>query len=209
MCCKEIRFPLLDSSPLLSSEGKPFFKDDDALQARQLFAEALDEHHLTAETLPEITIYYASGERANKIAQVAQQQWKEALGVKVALQSNEAKVYFDQLKKHDYQLGIGSWYADFRDPISFLEIFKLKNNGTNNTQWENPDFIAFLDKSGRSANADDRNWHLKEAERVIIGEMPVVPLFYASYNYVKNPSVKGVYFSELGYLDFKNAYIEH
>lgn len=188
-------------------EGEPLFADHDRLKAHKLFREALDEQQLTVENFPPVTLYYASGERSHKIAQVAQQQWKEAFGITAALQSNEAKVYFDQLKKHDYQMGIGSWFADFRDPISFLEVFKLKDNGTNNTQWEHLDYVALLDNSSQTTGIQ-RNQLLKDAEALLIREMPVIPLFYASYNYVKSPSVKGVYFSELGYLDFKNAYLE-
>jgi oligopeptide transport system substrate-binding protein len=187
--------------------GQPFFEDDDLHLARRLFQEALEEQELTLQNFPPVTIFYSSGERSHKIAQVAQQQWQEAFGVTVALQSSEAKVYFDRLKNHDYQLGISSWFADFRDPISFLEIFKRKDNGTNNTQWESEQFIDLLNQSALASQPDERHKLLKHAERVIINEMPVIPLFYASYNYVKSPAVKGVYFSELGYLDFKNAYL--
>lgn len=189
-------------------DTKPHFNDHDAAKAKILFEEALEELHLSRNNFPEVVIYYATGERSNKIAQVAQQQWKDVLGITAALKSQEAKVYFDQLKKQDYQIGIGSWFADYRDPISFLEVFKLKNNGTNNTQWEHPAFIALLEKSGLAHKSEERNRHLKSAEKVIMEEMPVIPLFFASYNYLKKPQVKGVYFSELGYLDFKNASLE-
>lgn len=185
--------------------GQPLFEDENLHLARRLFQEALEEQSLTVDKLPQISISYLSNERAHKIAQVAQQQWKKAFGIDIALQSNEGKVYFDLLKNHTYQLGIGSWFADFHDPISFLEIFKLKDNGTNNTQWENPQFIQLLNDSAMT-QAEERNQLLKQAERTIINEMPIIPLFYSSYNYVKNPALKGVYFSELGYLDFKNAY---
>jgi oligopeptide transport system substrate-binding protein len=190
-------------------KSEPFFADHSIPRARQLFQEALIDQSLTLETFPQVSIYYASGERAHKIAQVAQQQWKENLGIEVSLKSTESKVYFERLKNHDYHLGIGTWFADFRDPISFLEIFKLKNNGTNNTQWENPAYIALIDQSSKSTQATEREGYLKEAEKIIMQDMPIIPLFYASYNYLKNPSVKGVYFSELGYLDFKNAYLEN
>lgn len=189
-------------------EGRPLFQDHDVWLARQLFQEALQEQKLTLQSLPPIFIHYASNERAHKIAQVAQQQWKNNLGVQVALQSNEGKVYYDRLKKHDYQLGIGSWFADIRDSISFLEIFKLKENGTNHTQWENPQYIALLNQSSLAQSPSHRNRLLKQAEKVMVEEMPVIPLFYASYNYVKNPAIKGIYFSDLGYLDFKNAYVD-
>ena len=189
-------------------KGQPFFEDYDHHLARQLFQEALKDQSLTLENFPKVSIHYASNERSHKIAQVAQQQWKEVLGVNVTLQSSEPKVYYDLLKTHEYQLGIGSWFADIRDPISFLELFKFKENGTNNTQWENPHYIALLNQSSQAALPQEREKLLKDAERVIVNEMPVIPLFYASYNYLRNPEVKGVYFSELGYLDFKNAYWE-
>lgn len=189
-------------------QGEPFFQDNDVALARQLFQEALKEQNLTLQNFPSISICYASNERAHKIAQVAQQQWKENLGIQVALQSSEAKVYYDRLKKYDYQLGIGSWFADIRDPISFLDVFKLKENGTNNTQWENPQYIKLLNQSSLADPFSERKELLKEAEKIIISEMPIIPLFYSSFNYVKNPKIKGIYFSELGYLDFKNAHWE-
>ncbi len=200
--------PAFGLIPYTFAKGQPFFEDDDRQLAQRLFQEALEEQSLTVKDFPTVSIYYASGERSHKISQVAQQQWKEVLGVKVDLQSSEAKVYYDRLKNHDYHLGIGSWFADIRDPISFLEVFKLKDNGTNNTQWENPHYIALLDQSSQARLPQEREKLLKQAERIIINEMPIIPLFYASYNYVKNPILKGVYFSELGYLDFKNAYLD-
>ena len=199
--------PAFGLIPYSFIDGQPFFDDDNLSLARRFFQEALEEQSLSLEKLPPITLYYASSERAHKIAQVAQQQWKAALGVNVSLQSNEAKVYYDRLKNHDYQLGIGSWFADFHDPMSFLEIFKSKDNGTNNTQWENPRYIKLLNQSSLARlSQEKRHKILKQAERVIMNEMPVIPLFFGSYNYVKDPTLKGVYFSELGYLDFKNAY---
>jgi len=189
-------------------KGQPFFEDYDHHLSRQFFQDALKEQSLTMEDFPKVTIHYASNERSHKIAQVAQQQWKEVLGVNVTLESSEPKVYYDRLKTHEYQLGIGSWFADIHDPISFLEIFKFKENGTNNTQWESPHYIALLNQSSQATLPQEREHILKQAERVIINEMPIIPLFYASYNYLKNPNVKGVYFSDLGYLDFKNAYLE-
>jgi oligopeptide transport system substrate-binding protein len=187
--------------------GGPYFKDGDAAMARKLFQQALEEQGLSQSNLAPIAIYYASGERPHKIAQVIQQQWKKELGIEASLQSNEPKVYFERLKNCDYQVGVGSWFADFCDPLSFLEIFKQKSNGTNHTQWENERFASLLEQSSLSEKPE-RETQLAEAEQILIEEMPVIPLFFSTYNYVKHPSVKGVSFSELGYLDFKNAYLE-
>lgn len=202
------QLPALGIIPTSFIKGKPYFQDFDVKKAQQLFKEALKEQELTLQELPIIALCYATGERAHKIAQVAQQQWKDALGIEVELQSCESKAYFDRLKTHDYQIGVSSWFADIGDPISFLEIFKYKHNGTNNTQWENSNYIELLNQSAKVAQRLPREKLLKQAEEILIQEMPIIPLFYGSYNYVKHPSVKGVYFSEFGYLDFKHAYLD-
>lgn len=186
----------------------PLYKDHDLEVAQSLFNEALAEKNLTSSTLPTISLCYASNPRAYKTAQVLQQEWKEAFGIDIQLQGCESKILFDRLKNHDYQIAFGSWFADILDPISFLDVFKHKNNGTNNTQWENPRYIELLDSSTRANNAQDRQQLLTQAEELLIEEMPIIPLFFNSYNYLQNPNLKGVYFSELGYLDFKRAYLE-
>lgn len=200
------QIPAFGLIPYSFIPGQPHFEDDNQHLALHFFQEALKEQGLKLETFPPVTLNYAAGERTHKIAQVAQQQWKKMLGVNVVLQSNDSKVHIDLLKNRTYQLGVGSWFADFRDPISFLEIFKFKDNGTNNTEWENQQFIELLNTSANAKNDEERHKLLKLAEHTLINEMPVIPLFYSSYNYVKNPAIKGIYFSELGYLDFKHAY---
>ena len=202
------QIPALGFVPPSFLPAPPFFLDHDDKKALQLFQEALEENHLTIQELPRISLFYATGERSHKIAQVAQQQWKTVLGITVQLQSFESKVYFDRLKKQDYQISLGSWFADIRDPLSFLDVFKLKDNGTNNTQWQSTDYINLLTRSSQATAAPQREKLLKEAEAILMQDMPIAPLFYAAYNYLKSPVVKGVYFSELGYLDFKQAYVE-
>lgn len=185
---------------------KPFFEDNNVSHAWTLFQDALNELNISIDEFPEITLSYVQNERSHKIVQAVQQQWSKAFGITIKLETYESKVLFDKIGSHDYLLALGSWFADYRDPISFLEIFKYKSNRTNNTQWENPRYIALLDESAKINDAKKRKELLIEAEKFLIDEMPVIPLYFAAFNYVKKDTVAGVYFSELGYLDFRNAY---
>ena len=47
---------------------------------------------------------------------------------------------------------------------------------------------------------------MSQAEALLIQEMPVAPLFFSAFNYVKSEGLLGSYFSDLGYLDFKHAF---
>lgn len=186
----------------------PYFQDHNIELAHGLFEEALQEMGTTLEEFPEIPLSYASNELSNKIAQAIQQQWQEAFGIKVALDQNEQKVYLDRLKQGDFVVAMKSWYGDFRDPINFLEIFKSKSNATNTTYWENNQFTDLLNLSARVVDKQNRNNILRRAEKILVTEMPIAPLYYNSYNYVKKDNIKEVYFSDLGFLDFKYATVD-
>lgn len=202
------QIPALEIVPPPLMSNVSLYKDYDFATAQKLFREALEEQKIDRKDLPKITLCYANGERSRKIAQVVQQQWRQVLGVDVHLTSCESKVYYDKLKNHDYQISIGSWFADIWDPITFLDVFKFKDNGTNNTQWENTHYIRYLNLSALTTDPKQREKFLQKAEHILIREMPVIPLFYGTYNYLKRDSLKNVYFSTLGYLDFKEAYFE-
>ena len=159
--------------------------------------------NLSIDELPEIVLMYRTDERSHKIAQAVQQQWFKALGVTVKLQRLEGQLFSQNLKQGDYNLASGSWFADFRDPINFLEIFKTKEQATNQTGWENPEYAQLLDKSTLESVPAKRLEILQQAEQILMAEMPVIPLYFAEFNYVKDDNLLGVYFSDLGYLDFQ------
>lgn len=185
-----------------------YYKDHDITSAKQLFQEALVEMQMNKESIPPITLTYAANDRDHKIAQAVQQQWNQAFGIDIKLQSQEAKIFSENVLKGAYQIATGSWYADFSDPINFLEIFKYKSNSSNRTKWENPEYIRLLDASSKEANHEKRMEYLSQAEAVLMQHMPVAPLFFASFNYLESENVGGIGLSDLGILDLKYAFIE-
>jgi oligopeptide transport system substrate-binding protein len=192
----------------LKLQKQPYFQDGDLTEAQRLFEEALMVQELTKEKFPEISLLYRASERNHLIAQAVQQQWFEAFGIRVKLQSVEGKVYFDRISKQDFQLSSGSWIADFADPINFLEVFKFKRGGSNNTFWENPRYIELLDQSAQIADPQQRLELLAQSEQILIDEMPMIPIFYYTMLYVNQPHLKDVVLSSMGQIDFKWAYFE-
>lgn len=185
-----------------------YYNDHDIPAAWQLFQEALEEMNRDKDSLPSITLAYAASDRDHKIAQAVQQQWNNTFGIHVKLLSQECKIFSENVLKGDYQIAAGSWYADFSDPINFLEVFKYKNNSSNRTKWENPEYIQLLDASSKEADNEKRIEYLMQAEAILMDHMPVAPLFFASFNYLENENIGGVSLSDLGILDFKYAFIE-
>lgn len=198
--------------PMPGWKKNTLFKDGDIEKARMLFAEGLDEMGIERNDFPTLTLSYNTNREHQKIAQAIQQQWKEGLGIKVELETSDWKVYLSKINKQNYQIGRMGWVGDFHDPVSFLEPFKYRDNpnigGNNETGWEHPDYADYLDRAEREIDEKRRAKLLRNAEELLIDEMPIIPIFYINLAYLKKPYVQNVYTSSLGIIDFKEAYLE-
>lgn len=194
--------------PQFGLQEKPYFNDHDIHIAQKMFLEGLKEIDITSDELAPIVLSYSANDRTHKLVQALQQQWQDVLPVQIKLQAIESKAFFSNVAMGDYQIAIGSWFADFRDPMNFLEVFKQRSNRTNSTGWENAEYITFLDSASRESNPEKRRFLLHKAEEILIDEMPVAPIYYYTLIYLKRDGVQGVLLSDLGYLDFKHASID-
>ncbi|KQL49222.1 ABC transporter substrate-binding protein [Brevibacillus choshinensis] len=191
-------------SMVLNPNG--YFKDKDIDTAKKLMEEGMKELGITK--LPAVTLSYNTSEGHKKIAEAIQDQWKKNLGVDVKLENKEWKVYLEDLHEGNFQIGRMGWLGDFNDPINFLELYKDKMGGNNDTRWENPKFKELLNQSSLESDLDKRKKILADAEQVLMDDMPIMPIYFYTQSWVQNPSVKGVQITGLGDVDWKGAYIE-
>lgn len=189
----------------LKNQG--IIEDDNVPLAWEHFQNGLKELNITIEEFPHLKLCYQANERSNKIAQAVQQQWKKGLGIDVQLEACEKQFYYSNLSSLNYQISLGGWFADFHDPISFLQVFSSANNGSNNTGWENPKYKELIELSAKEQDEDKRLELLSQAEKIILEEVPVAPLYHPSLNFMHRKNLKNVEISELGYLDFKDSYL--
>lgn len=195
--------------PSMQLQQEPYFEDGSRAKAVQLFEEALAEQGLTRETLPKLTLTYISQERTHLIVQAIQQQWYEAFGIRIGLEALERKVFFDRISHQDYDLAYCSWSADFLDPVNFLEVFKYKTQSTNNTNWENGDYAQMLTDSFRLVDRDERYMLLARCEKMLMEDMPIIPVLHYTMLYMKDDQLEDVFLSSLGNLDFKWAVMKN
>ncbi len=187
------------------------FKDNDTELAKQLFEKGLEELNINLKDFPKLTLTYNTSREHQKIAQAIQQQWKETFGIELELLVFDWKVYLSKISNQDFQVCRMGWVGDYQDPVSFLEPFKFKNipgaGGNNDTGWEHPEYINYMDLAAKETNYAKRFEYLQKAEEILISEMPIVPIYFVVNGYLKKPYVEGVHLSPLGAGDFKRAYI--
>jgi oligopeptide transport system substrate-binding protein len=156
-----------------------------------------------------IELIYQASNRNYLVVQAIQRNLEDLLKIKVNLHSLESKVFFDRLYSGKYEMAMSSWVADFNDPVNFLEVFKFKNNGTNNTFWENPKYIDLLNEIDICTIKEKRNILIDNAEKILMQDMPIIPLYHLNMCFLKNEKIKNEIISPLGHIDFKYAYIEN
>ena len=188
-------------------QNVPYFSDGSEDEARDLFKQAIEKENISIDSFPEFTLTYAADTKNHRIAQAIQNQWKKTLGLNVKLEGLEGPACLEKVAKGNYQLAVGSWIADFRDPISFLEVFKTKLVGTNNTNWESLNYQKALEATYLAKNSEDRLNGLKESEQILMDEMPVIPIFHYTMLYITNDHLKDVILTDSGHIDFKWAYV--
>ena len=65
------------------------------------------------------------------------------------------------------------------------------NRGNNKTGWEDSDYDAILEKANSTNNQDERFELLNQAERLLIDNMPIIPLYTYVRAYQLSPDVRG------------------
>ncbi|MFC3884393.1 peptide ABC transporter substrate-binding protein [Bacillus songklensis] len=208
---KDGSIPAMANVPptMFPENEKGYFKDNDVKKAKEYLQKALDEMGLKdVSELPEIKLSYNTDDKHAKIAQAVQDMWKKNLGINVKLENTEWAVYIDKLHKGNYQIGRLGWLGDFNDPINFLELYREKEGGNNDTNWEDPEYKQLLLDSAKQQDPQKREEMLKKAEEILIRDMPIIPIYFYTNAWVQVDNLKGVVVSGLGDVQFKWAYFE-
>jgi oligopeptide transport system substrate-binding protein len=159
----------------------------DPVLAKQLLAEA---GYSSDNPFPKLEILFNTNEGHRKVALAIQQMWQNELGIEVELVNQDWKVYLSREMVGDFQISRAGWIGDYEDPNTFLDLMR-PNRGNNKTGWENMDFDALVEEANTINNQDKRYELLNEAEKILIDNMPIIPLYTYVRVYQLSPDVKG------------------
>ncbi|HVY61915.1 MAG TPA: peptide ABC transporter substrate-binding protein [Planctomycetota bacterium] len=133
-------------------------------------------------------LYPASDDAAARIGEVLQQAWKP-LGVDLRLVPMEPKAAFAAVKRLEYDVAWSNWIADYPDPVSFLDCFR-SGSGNNRTGWTDAAYDAALERAAGEAGGA-RLATLRAAERRLLEEAPIAPLFRTTASLLARRTLRG------------------
>lgn len=153
----------------------------------------------------------ASNDEPNKpISQYLKSALEKNLdGLTVNLSNIPSKVASSRAQSGDFDLYLSGWGADFNDPISHLQIM-TNNSGYNYGKYNSSTYNALVNKAqNQDANDTSARWQdMINAEKMIMKDQGITPLYQTVYSYLQNPKVKGIIHNTAGtQWNYKYAYI--
>jgi oligopeptide transport system substrate-binding protein len=118
-------------------------------------------------------------------------QWRANLGINVPLEQQESKTAKDRLKDKNYSIATANWFGDYPDPSTFTDKY-LSTAVNNDSGWNNREFDALCDQATREPDAVTRYDLLERANRLIDIELPIIPLYQLSNQYLFRDHISGI-----------------
>ena len=156
-------------------------------EAKQLYAEAgySAKHPLRVE------LRTSKSPLHDRIALAVTAMWKEHLGAEVSLRSEDFRVLKAAIDAREAPLFRGSWIGDYNDAYSFLQVLK-GGFGINLPRYASDPYDVALAMAVVSTG-DKRATYLAAAERQLLTDVPMIPLYFYVSKHLVAPRVTGWY----------------
>ena len=190
-------------------QGIPGYEPSKAItfqpdEARRLLAEA---GYPDGRGFPEAEIMINTSESHRRVAEAIQALWKQELNIDVGIYNQEWKVYLDSQSNLDYQLSRAGWIGDYVYPSTFIDMFTT-GNGNNDTGWSNARYDELVQLARTTGSDDERMAIYHEAEDILLDELPIIPIYWYTRAYLKDPRVRGWYPTLLDRHPYKYVWLD-
>ncbi len=171
----------------------------DVDKARGFFEKAKSE--LGKDSFELEVIYSNDGGGSTKVIQAIKSQVEENLpGVILKLQPMPKAEYLDKVTTNSFDLALTDWVPDYDDPMTFLTLWTTEGCEICE-HWSNADYDKIIaDCTSGSLAADyDARWNaMYDAEKILLENAVIAPLFTNANAILIAPNISGVDFHVAG-----------
>ncbi|UOK48129.1 peptide ABC transporter substrate-binding protein [Bacillus tropicus] len=193
--------------------GKDFRKENgdlssyDLQNAKKIWAEAKKELGVEQVNLEFLTFEQDNAKRMAEYIKGDLEKNLQGLTIQIKQQPFKQKLQLEQTGAYD--ISMANWGPDYKDPISYLELFTT-GNLNNKMNYSNLHYDELIKKAKTDFVLEpEKRWvALLEAEQVLLEDAAVAPLYQIGSAYVQKDYVKGIEKHQFGGIyTYKNAYI--
>ncbi|MFZ5643172.1 MAG: ABC transporter substrate-binding protein [Bacillota bacterium] len=128
----------------------------------------------------------------------------EPAGIRIKIIEKSWDEHKSAIQNREGDLFLFGWTGDNSDPDNFMyTLFSSTqvNQGLNTSRFKDPKLDVYLVTARRVTDPKARQLLYKEAESIIMSQMPVVPLSHSIIRIAALPEVQGIYSSGFGLID--------
>ena len=138
-----------------------------------------------------IEVRYNTNDTNKKIAVAIQSMWLEILGVEATLINEEFQVLLANMRDAEItQVFRSSWMGDYNDAHTFLSVLQ-SDSAANMPRYDGEEYNALMERAAAQVDPEQRKLYLEEAERVMLADYPVIPLYFFVSKHLVSPEVEG------------------
>ena len=158
-------------------------------KAKELLAAA---GYADLDNFPVLTFQYPDTAGNSLIAEFLQAQIKDNLGINLTLEPMEPKSFTQLVEQREHTWYLGWCFADYPDPDEWLPELCGPDASQNNTGYSNPKFDALIKQAKSELDNTQRLQLWDEAHKMVMADVPIVPMFYEEQLFLVKPTVKGL-----------------
>jgi oligopeptide transport system substrate-binding protein len=137
----------------------------------------------------EISIYNSDNNQATAIAV---QEGSNQLGIEATIMNRDVGTHYGLMEQGgDFDLGLGGWIADYKDPESFLGLAR-RASGNNFSHYANDEYERLMDEAAAAGGDPAKRMALLAApEKIMVDDLAFIPLLFFSFHNIVSDRVSG------------------
>ena len=179
-----------------SPSGKDFreesgkYVDYDVKKAQEYLDAAKKE--LGTDTITVDLLYGTDESPMDTFVEYLQGSFTKLKGLKVNMVATVKKDrIYNREASGNFQIACTRWAPDYADPTTFLNVL-ASSNSNNYGKWENAQYNSLLKQAQNETDVNKRWNELLEAEKVMMDDMPNIPVVQTGTAALQAKNVKGL-----------------
>jgi oligopeptide transport system substrate-binding protein len=155
-----------------------------------------------------LRILFNSNNSIKQVAIAIASMWKQTLGIETELMDEEYRVFLNSRRDTTrWEVARLGWTADYNDAGNFLDTLR-SGSPNNDARYERREFNELLDRAASTVDQSDRRHLLQDAEKMMLSDYPILPIYFFSSKRLIKPYLKGAKMNPLNRLYSKHLVIE-
>lgn len=146
-------------------------------------------------------LLFEDTEASKKVAEYLKSEIETNLpGVTLTLKQQPKKSRLQLMQKGEFDLGLTRWGPDYADPMTYLDMW-VSGASYNFGSWSNEkyDELVFEASKGSLVTKLEERWQaLKDAEKIVMDEAAILPVYQTGSAMMIKSNVKGIEFHSVG-----------